>query len=242
MLPHALELDPIDREEIFDFIVVKTKERHGKRYGWFFETDVGKTVGKSLEEYLTPAVRDICESGSFTLESLRSIGGDCDPPRAGVYMNILWQRFPGDTSATDERRDREMFLKFHSEDPAIRGWAEWARNSYNDLRNPPDPRLREYWFENKKEQLQLAREASELIYRENMKVYQEHGSERIVKWAPDRDRGYVNCGKYVFSVLQLLVIPTGSRVHVRFHLCQVPVSFRYAQQARPDDPSSRLAV
>jgi hypothetical protein len=68
MLPHSLELDPVNREEVFDYIVVKTKERHGNRYGWFFETDVGKTVGKSLEEYLTPAVRDICESGSFTLE------------------------------------------------------------------------------------------------------------------------------------------------------------------------------
>lgn len=165
---------------------------------------------------------------------------------AGRHLNVappIWQRFPGDTPAIDEQWDRDMFLKFlHSEDPAIREWAEWARDSYNDLRNSPDPRLREYWFENNKQHRQLAREASELIYHENMKVYQEHGSERIVKCPPGRDRGYVNCGKYVFSIPQSLDIPAGSRVHIQFHLYHVPVRFRYAQQARPDDPSSRLAV
>lgn len=45
LLSHALELDPINREEVFDYIVVKTKELRGKRHGWFFETEVGKTVG-----------------------------------------------------------------------------------------------------------------------------------------------------------------------------------------------------
>ncbi|KAF7125197.1 hypothetical protein CNMCM5793_001306 [Aspergillus hiratsukae] len=224
MLPHALELDPIDREEVFNYILVKTKERHGERYGWFFETDVGKTVGKSLEEYLTPAVRDICESGSFTLERITkhrdkryrlkhpslhyhvwdsregmqsqfvilaymdletplSRTSQCLlnllemwmacifrtltardlhtylPPSvskqsAGRHLNVappIWQRFPGDTPAIDERWDRELFMKFlHSEDPARREWAEWAIDSYNDFRNSPDPRLREYWFENNK--------------------------------------------------------------------------------------------
>lgn len=92
------------------------------------------------------------------------------------------------------------------------------------------------------EQRQRAREASDLIYLESMKVYQDHGSERVVKCAPDRDRGYVNCGKYVLSIPQSLEIPAGSSVHIRFHLFEVPVPFNYAQQARLDDPSSRLAV
>jgi DNA-dependent RNA polymerase auxiliary subunit epsilon len=52
-LPHALKLDPIDCEEVFNYILVKTKERHGERCGWFLETDVAKTVGKLLEEYLS---------------------------------------------------------------------------------------------------------------------------------------------------------------------------------------------
>lgn len=183
-------------------------------------------TGRDLDKYLSPSV---------------------GKQSSGRHLNVappIWQRFTDEEPPNPrEVYDREKFLDLlHSETPETKHWAECVRDSYNDLRNSPDPRLREYWFHNNKEQLRHAGEATEREYHENMKIYQEYGKEEIVRCAPGRNRGYINCGKYSFAVPQSLEIPAGSKVTVQFHLYETPVPYMYAQKAMPDDPSSRLAI
>jgi hypothetical protein len=60
---------------------------------------------------------------------------------AGRHLNVappIWQRFPGDTPAIDERWDREMFMKFST--PKIQREGS-GRNGPETLTTISDPRL-----------------------------------------------------------------------------------------------------
>lgn len=170
-----------------------------------------------------------------------------DRSTAGRHLNVvppMWQRFHDeDSPARKEMFDRAAFEELlRSTDPAIRLWARHATASYNDLRNSSDPRLRRYWFENNRRQLKRAWVVNEKRAIDDMKAYQIEGKEVTVCCSPGRARGYILCGKFNFSLPQSLGISPGSKVFVQFHLYEIAVSHRYASQAMPYDPASRLAV
>lgn len=188
----------------------------------FFQT----LTGRDLDKYLSPAIRR---------------------QSAGRHLNIappIWQRFQDEeVPNVGEIYDRPKFQEhLYSEDPCIREWAQKVRDSYNDLRNSPDPELRQYWLDNNKRQLQAAWDVNEQNARQNLKIYQITGKEEVIQCSPDRDRGYITCGKFSISIPQRLNIPPGNKIHVQFHLYETSISHRYAREAWPDDPSSRLAI
>jgi hypothetical protein len=183
-------------------------------------------TSRDLEKYLPPSVSQAS---------------------SGRHLNVvppLWQRFQNenipDILGVCSRPTFREFLQ--SKDPTIRRWAEKARDSYNDLRNSPDPQLRQYWFENNARQLQEAWDANDENTRESLKVYQITGKEETVQCSPGRSRGFITCGKFNISLPQALRITPGSKVHVKFHLHETGIPHRYAQQALNSDPSSRLAI
>jgi hypothetical protein len=74
---------------------------------------------------------------------------DVQPLWSGNHLNValpLWQGFTdtdGIQEAIGDRHDFQQYLR--STDPHIRLWAEDTRDAYNDLRNSPNPTLREYY-------------------------------------------------------------------------------------------------
>jgi hypothetical protein len=185
-------------------------------------------TAKDLNTYLPPSV-------------------DQSSAGAGRHLNIvppIWQRFyDEDLPARKDIFDRAGFEELlRSADPAVRLWARHATASYNDLRNSPDPQLRRHWFENNQRQLQQAWITNEKRAIDDIRVYQIEGKEVTVCCARGRDRGYILCGKFNFPLPQSLGISPGSKVFVQFHLYEIAVSHRYATQAMPDDPASRLAI
>lgn len=183
-------------------------------------------TAKDLDTYLPPSV---------------------DRSSAGRHLNVVppvWQRFHDEDPQTrKEIFDRAAFEELlRSADPAVRLWARHAIASYNDLQNSSDPRLRRYWFENNRRQLQRAWTANEQRAIEHMKVYQIEGKEVTVCCSRGRDRGNFSCGKFNFPLPQSLGTSSGSKLFVQFHLYESAVSHRYASQAMPYDPASRLAI
>ncbi|OQE14386.1 hypothetical protein PENFLA_c038G10811 [Penicillium flavigenum] len=362
LLPPPLDLTPVDRWQVLAYLLQKVEEFHSHRYGEVLGHHSTVAIGAKLENILTPGVRLVSDNGLFSLEGLRSIGGDTKTTAAGVYLHIIWppddpqrfwlyvgqamnlkrriadhndklyrrkhpslhyhvwdsredmcsqfvvlatfnyetegqnlprshqcllnllemwmaclfrtltardldrylppsvgrssagrhlnvvppiwQRFQDET-VPDMREifDRSSFRSLlQSNDAAVRSWAQKARDSYNDLRNSPDPQLRHYWFGNNNRQLGRAWESNEQTAIDNLKVYHLEGKERTVQCAPDRKRGYITCGKFVISIPQSLNISPGSKVIVQFHLYKTEVPHRYTRKAMPYDPSSRLAI
>ncbi|KAL4788001.1 hypothetical protein BJX76DRAFT_353554 [Aspergillus varians] len=71
---------------------------------------------------------------------------------SGKNLNValpLWQGFTGNKeqrAMEDACGGRLSFQQYLlSDDLAIRQWAEHARDSFNDIRNSPDPILRKYY-------------------------------------------------------------------------------------------------
>ncbi|KAJ5810503.1 uncharacterized protein N7503_002721 [Penicillium pulvis] len=165
---------------------------------------------------------------------------------AGRHLNVvppIWQRFQDET--VPERKevfDRPSFQALlRSEDAAVRSWAQKARDSYNDIRNSPDPELRKYWLDNNKRQLQQAWSSNQQSTIARTKEYLK-GKKTTVKCAPGRSRGFVTCGKFIISVPSSLEISPGSKLIEQFHLYQTAISHRFACKAMDYDPSSRLAI
>jgi hypothetical protein len=57
----------VDRRLVLDHLLLKTKESYATRYGEFLASDIGRTVVDTLEGFLNPTVRDVCEQGVFEL-------------------------------------------------------------------------------------------------------------------------------------------------------------------------------
>ncbi|OQE71767.1 hypothetical protein PENNAL_c0101G08685 [Penicillium nalgiovense] len=57
-----------------------------------------------------------------------------------------------------------------------------------------------------------------------------------------RNRGYNTCGKFNIPLPQSLSMPPENKVFVQFRLYEMAVSHRYASEAMPCDPASRLAI
>ncbi|KAF4765032.1 hypothetical protein HAV15_003623 [Penicillium sp. str.  len=294
-LPRPLDLIPVDRQNYSEHLLLKVNELHSNRYREVLERHSTVDICAELENNLAPGVRLVSDGGLFSLDGLRSIGGDIKTTAAGIYMHILWP--PNDPqhfclgeaegqnlSRTLTAKDLDTYLppsadrssadrhlnvvppiwqRFHdenlparkevfdragfealirSDDPAVRSWARQATASYNDLRNSPDPRLRRYWFENNQRQLQQAWDINEKRAIDRMKVYQVEGKERTIRCAPGRDRGYFTCGKFNIPLPQSLSMSPDSKIFVQFHLYEIAVSHRYASEAMPCDPASRLAI
>ena len=68
-LPICLHnLGPINRQHVLECLLEQVQLKHGARYGSLFETGQGKALLEKFEESVNPAVKRICEEGTFTLE------------------------------------------------------------------------------------------------------------------------------------------------------------------------------
>ncbi|KAF9883837.1 hypothetical protein FE257_002728 [Aspergillus nanangensis] len=95
---------------------------------------------------------------------------------SGNHLNValpLWQGFTGNEKAVkDAAGGRIAFQQFlASSDPTIRAWAEHARDAFNDIRNSPDPILRDYYKKLYLERRIRAQKTLEDKKAENVKQY-----------------------------------------------------------------------
>lgn len=67
-LPCPLEPKPIDRQEVFQYLLQQVKEHHGNRYREMLEWAKSRDLFTVLEENLMPQVRVVSANGLLTLE------------------------------------------------------------------------------------------------------------------------------------------------------------------------------
>lgn len=84
---------------------------------------------------------------------------------SGNHLNValpLWQGFTDtqeNKDITDAIGGRSTFQQYlTSEDSVIRAWAEQTRDAFNDIRNSPDPEIRNYWWDLHKERILKAQD------------------------------------------------------------------------------------
>ncbi|KAL2865707.1 uncharacterized protein BJX67DRAFT_173130 [Aspergillus lucknowensis] len=359
-LPIILEsLGPIDRTMILQNLISEVRIRYGKRYKSLFDLEDVMTI---LEDKLNPTVRNLCETGDFTLARLRAIGKTPeDSKRSGVYLHILWR--PGKeerfwlyvgqaTNVSDRlrthndpyRRRRNPSLHYHvwdsatdmesvfvtlaesdapvclrsqlllnmqemwmslifqtltplqldkflpesvkrlwsgnnlnvalplwqgftggeeqavmedacggrlsfqqylrSDDPTTRQWAEDARDSFNDIRNSPDPILRKYYQHLHLQRRLNAQKTWEHKQLQNIRQYLSTWVTTKVRKSHSGAIDEVACGKFRFAISKSLGLELsgGDDVSVRLHLTDTRHPNCYARKAEPRDPASRLAV
>ncbi|KAJ5759630.1 hypothetical protein N7520_006786 [Penicillium odoratum] len=123
-------------------------------------------------------------------------------------------------NATGGRVCFQQYLQ--SEDRSIRQWAENARDSFNDIRNSPDPLLRKYY-----DDLRQARLVS------SSKTWQGKKVDRLKQYLSGTNK------KVQKSKLDL---KDGDEVFFQLRLNELTHPRAYAQVARPSDPASRLAA
>jgi hypothetical protein len=165
---------------------------------------------------------------------------------SGYHLNIalpLWQNFSDDLNTDETLITQESFTSLlRSPDENIRKWAEDARNAFLDLRNSPDVLLRKYYVTQMKQNITLAHGASQGKKIQNLQGFLK-GKFRTVH-GNDHNGFYVSCGPYPISisVSLCLSIQSGDSVHIKFFLMSEPNRQRYAINALPTDPASRLLI
>lgn len=167
---------------------------------------------------------------------------------SGNHLNValpLWQGFTGDKdSVRDATGGRHAFQQYlRSEDPIVREWAENTRDAFNDIRNSPDPVLRNYYRKILLERHAKARKTLEDKKTENLKKYLSE-AETTVHLYHDGQMATISCGMFQFTIPRSLKLDPkeGDVVSCRFHLAERPHPNPYAKKAEPRDPASRLAV
>lgn len=169
---------------------------------------------------------------------------------SGNHLNValpLWQGFTGN-EAQDAMKDatggRASFKQYlMSDDPTIRQWAENARDSFNDLRNSPDPVLRGYYQYLQSERRSKAQKTWESKKFDHLKKYLSE-AEAMVQVSHNGELTEIICGVFRFTISRSLQLNLwkGDRILLRFHLTETQHPNAYAQMAQPRDPASRLAV
>lgn len=166
---------------------------------------------------------------------------------SGTHLNValpLWQGFK-DQATREAILDRHDFKQFlHSPDPHIRAWAEDTRDAYNDLRNSPDPRLREYYKSNYLKALEKARDVIDLYKAENAKAHLEGVLTKVNVSENHYQFAHVWCGNYKFTISAKLGLglSDGDQVTLQYHLTDTQHPYAYALEALPADPANRLGI
>lgn len=129
---------------------------------------------------------------------------DSPKPWAGCHLNValpLFQSFMAmDENEAVTRQTFETFLQ--STDPEVRQWAESLRDAYNQLRNSPDPTLREYWDQQMRYSMDQAAIAQQAKSMANLQEYLS-GQSCKVKFGRKWLSGYwyistaVTCGQFL---------------------------------------------
>lgn len=163
---------------------------------------------------------------------------------AGNHLNValpLWQNFTAVPSA-DVMGGRVAFQQYLFDvNPLVRQWAENSRDAFNDIRNSPDPELRDYYHRLQKTRQQHVRDT---LDKKKSAALQEYlsGKKAIVRY-----NGYhcsIPIGSYVLTISQKLglQVKDGDEVFLHFDLSSTPHPHAYTSKARIDDPAYRLGV
>lgn len=168
---------------------------------------------------------------------------------AGSHLNVavpIWQGFTGvDSDAIKNAVGGRLFFQQHltSSNENIRKWAKSARDSFNNIRNTPDPILRNYY---KALHLKRRLKAKETVEKRRLESSKEYltGKTAIVKVGHNGECTEVSCGIFRFSISSFLRLDLkqGDEVFCQFHLSEHPHPYAYTKTAEPRDPASRLAI
>lgn len=174
---------------------------------------------------------------------------------AGRHLNValpLWQSFSNSLENKAEAiGGRAAFTKFlQSPDFEVRQWAESLRDGFNQLRNSPDSKLRNYYRQQIRFSLQSAAVACQNA---TIKRFQEYfsGKEISVNVTSrnkgtyyERDYYDIRCGMFLFTISQDfgLSFKHMDKVSVQSHLSETEHPMKYACRALKTDPASRLAI
>ncbi|PLB50512.1 hypothetical protein P170DRAFT_463696 [Aspergillus steynii IBT 23096] len=159
-------------------------------------------------------------------------------PWAGHHLNVALPLFQSFTDSPDQDAvSRQTFTELlRSTDPEIRQWAESLRDAYNQLRNSPDPNLRDYWNQQMRysmDQDAIAQQAKSISH---IQQYLS-GKSCQVKFG-------LTCGQFTFAIPQGLELEfkQGDQVVIQFHLASSEHPRKHVGDARGTDPACRLAV
>ena len=181
---------------------------------------------------------------------------DVEKPWAGRHLNVglpLYQSFSPERTSSQNRPlgDREMFTKFlTSQDLHVRKWAKSLRDAFNNLRESPDPALREYYRRQISISLSKARDAQQHRVLKEMRTFLTSGRECKITYrrkqaeTAEEPTMLFNCGQFWFSVHRSfgLRLREEDRIFVKFWLSDAPNPNRYVLNATDEDPASRLAI
>ncbi|KAJ6072758.1 hypothetical protein N7467_010843 [Penicillium canescens] len=165
---------------------------------------------------------------------------------AGNHLNVsipLWQSFTAIPNA--ETKGGSLAFKEYlcHKDPAVRHWAEDARDAFNDLRNSPDPLLRRYYLDlNQGGARKTARAAWEKKKYDELREYLS-GKVAIVTESHDGELSEVSAGSFRFTISRKLGLNVdgGDKVLLKMHLAETsPHPRAYAHKARLDEPAMSI--
>jgi hypothetical protein len=125
----------------------------------------------------------------------------------------------------------------------VRQWAENQRDAFNDIRNSPDPRLRQYYKDLHQTRQQHAQETWEIKKSDELKA-DLSGQKATVNECHNGELSTVSIGSYQFTISRKLdlKVKDGDEVFIQFELTETPHPHVYARKARVDDPASRFAI
>lgn len=172
---------------------------------------------------------------------------------SGNHLNValpLWQGFTDtqeNKAITDAIGGRSTFQQYlKSEDLVIRAWAEQTRDAFNDIRNSPDPGIRNYRWDLHKERILKAQDTWGKKKASMARQYLE-GAKALVTLHSGNHGNHqteVRAGSFRFTVSQTLGLDlrNGDEVILQYHLTSTPHPHAYALSALNTDPASRLGV
>ncbi|KAJ5514977.1 hypothetical protein N7463_004529 [Penicillium fimorum] len=168
----TLNLGPIDSTSILEHLISNVRLEMKERYSSVLEE---YDIARILEESLSPSVKEILwgsavdmKSAFVTLATLNapifhSNAADSQPGRDVDVSRIPNTDFPSHRLLVAEKHKRYVagstFQRYlASDDSVIRAWAEQTRDAFNDIRNSPDPGIRNYWWDLHKERILKAQD------------------------------------------------------------------------------------
>lgn len=125
----------------------------------------------------------------------------------------------------------------------MRAWAEHARDAFNDVRNSPDPVLRDHWWKLHRKRILKAQSTLTAKKACNVKQYL-HGVKETIKVSKGGEMAEIHCGMFRFTISQKLQLNLvhGDKAVLQLHLLSTQHPHPYATRASSSDPASRLGV
>ncbi|KAJ5788027.1 hypothetical protein N7457_003017 [Penicillium paradoxum] len=124
----------------------------------------------------------------------------------------------------------------------MRQWAENLRDTFNDIRNSPDPALREYY----QDLHELRQKHTQETWEKKFGELQEYmaGKNAIVKEGHCGELSEISMGGYRSTISRKLGLKFTDREEVffQFELADTLHRHAYARKARIDDPAGRFAI